>query len=295
MSKNVPNKCEFCQASFTCAKSLLRHLRTANKCLSQRPKKDFTCIWCQEVFYSNNFLNEHLTKCTVNKEALLTSYIEKLKEKDDIIKEKERDIKYKDDIIKQKDDTIKQKDDIIKQKDANIDKLQEKLFTIANKPTTTTNNIKTINNIKLNCDKPLNLEFDNVFNMMKNHLNTTYLSQGGYGICKWFLKYVCTNERGNICIECTDKSRKIFKYKDDEDELKRVTGDDLHKLVKKSYAKFTTTPLYLEFDEWEREQRERGRDTMDILSGLMNYKKDFLTHLADKTCVSSGVCELNTE
>jgi hypothetical protein len=147
----------------------------------------------------------------------------------------------------------------------------------------------------LNCDKPLNLEFDNVFNMMKNHLNTTYLSQGGYGICKWFLKYVCTNERGNICIECTDKSRKIFKYKDDEDELKRVTGDDLHKLVKKSYAKFTTTPLYLEFDEWEREQRERGRDTMDILSGLMNYKKDFLNNLADKTCVSSGVCELNTD
>jgi len=267
MSKIVPFNCEFCKATFTCNKSLLRHLRTANKCLNQRPKKDYICVWCQEVFYSNNFLNEHLTKCIVNKEALVMSYIEKLKMKDDIIKEKEETIKD----------------------------LQEKLFTIANKPTTTTN-IKTINNIKLNCDKPLNLEYDNVFNMMKNHLNTTYLTQGGYGIGKWFLKYVCTNERGNICIECTDRTRKIFKYKDEEDELKRVTGDDLHKLIKKSYAEFTTTPLYLEFEEWEKEQRDRGYDTFTtVLTKLSDFKKDFLTHLSDKTSVSSGTCALSTD
>ena len=288
MSKNKDKSqkesfiCEFCESSFTCNKNLLRHLRTIKPCCDKSKESNIKCIWCDQYFLSNLQMDKH--KCVSNKEAVLISYIEKLKSKDEKIK----------DIIKEKEDIIKSKDDTIKEKEETIKDLQEKLFTIANKPTTT-NNIKTINNIKLNCDKPLNLEFDNVFNMMKNHLNTTYLSQGGYGICKWFLKYVCTNERGNICIECTDKSRKIFKYKDDEDELKRVTGDDLHKLVKKAYAKFTTTPLYLEFDEWEREQRERGRDTMDILSGLMNYKKDFLNNLADKTCVSSGVCELNTD
>ena len=287
INNNLSNnkfECNYCNSTFSSKKTLLFHVKSNKKCLSNRPILSINCIWCKSLFVSKDELNKHYNKCGSDKENIHIITLEQNKQLQEKVKQIEE-------LLEQ---TIKQKDDIIKQRDDNIEKLQEKLFTIANKPTTTTTNIKTINNIKLNCDKPLNLEYDNVFNMMKNHLNTTYLSQGGYGIGKWFLKYVCTNERGNICIECTDRNRKVFKYKDEEDELKRVTGDDLHKLVKKAYAEFTTTPLYIEFDEWERDQRERGRDTMDILSGLMDYKKDFLNHLSDKTSVSSGTCALTT-
>ncbi len=66
--KNVCLSCDFCQAKFKDTSRLNRHIKTNKKCLSSRPKIIFSCVWCNEEFISNIYLEKHSIKCKVNKE-----------------------------------------------------------------------------------------------------------------------------------------------------------------------------------------------------------------------------------
>jgi hypothetical protein len=60
------------------------HIKTNKKCLSSRPTINFSCVWCNEEFISNVYLDS--TKRKVNKEQkyidLITTHNYMLEDKD---------------------------------------------------------------------------------------------------------------------------------------------------------------------------------------------------------------------
>ena len=239
----------------------MRHLRTIKPCCDKSKESNIKCIWCEQSFLSNLQLDKH--KCISNKDAVLISYIEKLKSKENIIKEKEDTIKSKEDIIRSKDDIIKD--------------LQDKLYNLANKSTTTNN---TTYNVTLNCDKPLLLAKERVTGLMNQHCSLPYLKRGGEGIADWFLKYVCVNERGNICLECTDKTRKIFKYIDVNDKIITNSGEELTDLIEVCKKDFMNSEHY---KEYYRMYEEHPYENREYMFNFIHFKKSFIAYLAKKT------------
>ena len=262
--------CEFCKATFNLKYNYERHIKTNKKCLEKRPKIEIKCIWCNECFMSNLYLENHYNCCSINKvnayNSLLSKYNllkEQLDEKDKVHNKKieEKELFY-----------IKQ----IEERDNQIKDLQDKLFTVANK-STTTNNYFT-----LNCDKPLLLNKERVIDLMIKYCNVEYLEQGGFGIAKWFLKYVCTNEDGKVCIECTDKKRKVFKYIDENDILLTKTKEDLISLMN------SCKPEIVDKSDHYKEFIIKGEQPGNGLSYInrflsINYSKPFINTLARLT------------
>ena len=108
-------ECSFCSTVFNSKKTLTDHLKSSKRCLSKRPILNINCIWCNTSFITKDDLNKHYKKCSADKETIYTITLEQNRQFQEKVKLLEKQNKD----------------------------LQEKLFTIANKPTNTTN-IKTI-------------------------------------------------------------------------------------------------------------------------------------------------------
>ncbi len=214
--------CEFCKSNFKDISTLNRHIKTNKKCLSNRPNIQIFCVWCNETFISKFHLEKHLLKCNINKEISHKILLEKLKDKDKMIEDKDRQITYKDKIIKD---------------------LQDKLYALANKPTTT-NTVNTLNNVKLVCDKPLDFSVKTLYSRLKKYCNYDYVIQGEPGLAKLILKHGVVNENGKLSIQCTDKNRKIFKYINPDSEIKQISSSFMLEKIKKSLSKYKNTPKY---------------------------------------------------
>jgi len=252
LCKSVLFSCEFCQAVFKRSDVLLRHLKTSKKCLETRPKIDIKCIWCEEVFLTKEKLEKHSSKCGIDKDIAYTSLKEKTKS-----------------LEKQLED-----------KDSHIKDLEEKLFNLANKSSTTNNNNNTYN-ITLNCDKPLLLSKERVSELMWRHLTVDDLKSGGGGYCRWFLKHVAVNEKGNITIECTDKKRKVFKYIDEGDKLITKDGEEIAELIRvcrNSSGFLNQSEQGIEYDKYIKEYNDHLN-----LTKSTNFKKDFIKRLSEDT------------
>lgn len=230
--------CDFCNSKFKDISTLNRHIKTNKKCLSVRPNKQVFCIWCNELFISNFHLERHLSKCNINKENSHILLLEKLKDKDKIIEDKDRQLTDKDKVIKD---------------------LQDKLYALANKPTTT-NTVNTLNNVKLVCDKPLDFSVKTLYSRIKKHCNYDYVIQGEIGLTKLILKYGAVNENGKLSIQCTDKNRKIFKYINLEAETKQMSGNFMLERIKKALSKYKSSSKYKDIQNKIEEKIKEEQD-----------------------------------
>ena len=271
-------QCEFCKATFNLKFNYDRHMKTSKKCLEKRPKIEIKCIWCNECFMSNLYLENHYNSCSINKvnaySSLLNKYNllkEQLDDKNNVNNKKieEKELFY-----------IKQ----IEERDNQIKDLQDKLFTVANK-STTTNNYFT-----LNCGKPLLLNKERVIELMIEHCNLDYLERGGVGIAKWFLKYVCTNEDGKVCIECTDKKRKVFKYIDENDILLTKTKEDLITFIESCRPAVTEKSEHYKAFRIKADKEPDYNEYLDRFLG--DFSKPFINALAKYTHKDSLVNNL---
>jgi len=257
--------CEFCGSEFSRNNNLTKHLKTSKKCLERRPKNEIKCTWCEEVFLTKDRLEKHSSKCGVDKEIAFITVLEKNKA---LTEEKNKLLEEKNKLLE---NNIKQ----LEEKDKHIKDLEEKLFKLANK-TSTTNN--TTYNITLNCDKPLLLSTERVTNLMWKYLTVEDIKKGGEGICRWFLKYVAINDKGKISIECTDKTRKIFKYIDGEDKLNTKTGEeiaDLIRICRNDSGFYNQSPQGIEHQKYVKDN--------DIIEPSLSFEKSFIRLLSEKT------------
>ncbi len=259
MESIIKNVCEYCGASFKQIQHLNRHIKTNQKCLNLRGiKENIKCIWCNECFISKSQFEKHKIVCNIDKDITYAMILEKYNS-----------------LL----DKIKEKDGLLEDKDKQIKDLQDKLFTIANK-TTTTNN--TYNNVTLICGKPLSLDKNRVYEIMNRTCTPDYLLKGGEGLAIWFVDNVCKNNEGRTCIQCTDKKRKIFKYINDDDKLEIKTEEEIFSLMNECKARFSReSKNYKEFlnlaDKFDYEESYR------IYGTYVEYQEPFINKLIELT------------
>lgn len=262
--------CEFCNATFRDKYTLHRHINTSKKCLKNRPKIYINCIWCNEKFISKNDLEKHDKECKADKNMIYIQLLEELKNKD------------------------KQIENIIREKDKQIENIIKELTNKVN--TSTTNNINNpvTYNITLNCAKPLLLSKERIIRVMDRTCVPNYIKRGQEGLADWFLNEVCRNDDNDICIECTDKTRKKFRYEDENDVLKEITGFSLIELLKGCIPTFKNTLYYKQTIE-ECGEDIRRYDIVSLYNSILDFEKPgnkFINYLVDKTYTNSVNCLL---
>ena len=249
--------CNICNKTFSSVFNLNKHLKTNKVCSNYNINRSnkVECMWCKGL-YSN--IKLHLKSCKADKESIYLTNIS--------LKEKENEILRK-----------------------QVNDLQEKLYNIANKSTSTTINTTTYNTI-LNCDKPLVLDKEYVEKQLIDYCEIPYLRRGGEGICDWFLDSVCTNEKGNLCIECVDKSRKMFKFEDINKKINEISGKEIVDLIKMCFPKFKKTLHYLSFlqdiEEYCKSnysEEELLVKQYEYLYAIDNMHNEFINRLVSKT------------
>lgn len=264
--------CEFCKATFRDKYTLHRHLNTSKKCLKNRPKIYINCIWCNEKFVSKNDLEKHDKECKADKNMIYIQLLEELKNKD------------------------KQIENIIREKDKQIENIIKDLTNKVNTSTTTTNNINTVtyNNFNLNCAKPLLLSKERIIRVMDMTCEPNYIKRGQEGLADWFLNEVCRNENNDISIECTDKTRRRFRYEDENEKPKLIAGTQLTELLRSCMPTFKKTLYYRQTIDECSEDITRY-DTIETLNSISDFERPgnkFINYLVDKTHNDSVNCLL---
>ena len=118
------------------------------------------------------------------------------------------------------------------EKDNQIKHLQEQIVSITktavSKPTTTNNT--NINNKILNMSI-LNLDNENIKSIINDKYNLDVISEGQKGVAKFAANFLLKDSDGNLNYICTDPSRKIFKYKNNDGELELEKDINAQKLT----------------------------------------------------------------
>ncbi len=231
-------RCDFCQSKFKDTSKLNRHIKTNKKCLSTRPNIKFSCLWCNEEFISNIYLEKHSTKCQVNKDTAYVLLLEKIKEKDRNLEDKDKQIEEKD---RQLEEIKREKDKQLEEKDKMIKDLQDKLYALANTSKTTTVNNGNTYNVTLKCGKPLVLSKKRFLSLLKRTCNENYVKQGETGLAKWFMKHGCRNNEDEISIQCTDLRRGVLKFINEEGETKQISTKFLQSFMNKCLTEYSKT------------------------------------------------------
>lgn len=213
LAENADFSCEFCGSTFTLKKNLVQHIKINKKCIARRPKITISCIWCNQSFITKEEREKHYKKCSENKEQIYAMVLERMEEKNKIIEDKDKQIKD----------------------------LQEKLFKLANKPTTTTTNVNTLNNVKLVCGKPLDFTVKSLLAKMRKTLTMQHILLGKKGLIKWLLESGCTNPEGKISIQTTDKNRISMRYEHIDGKTRQISGTSFKVTIGKVFRLYKKT------------------------------------------------------
>jgi hypothetical protein len=266
--KNPIFTCEYCKAEFDLKRNLVRHVKTSKRCLDLR-QTFIECIWCKNTFANNNLLTKHI--CSVDKDSILTKVI---REKDiEINALNERINFFKEELRLLKEEHSKE-----------IKEYKDKLFDFLSKKN---NKTSTTYNVSLVCDKPLRL--DGLLNIMIKDCSPNYIIRGEIGLADWFLDRVCRNENNKLCIECTDKTRKIFKYIDDDNKLRKITGREIIILLTNGFEEFKQSYQWKSF----LEIYSNHFDIKEKMFSFLSPSNDFVNYIVDKTHKESP-CNLLT-
>jgi hypothetical protein len=211
------NKCEYCNNVFKSLKTLNQHKRLAKFCLIKQ-KKQLICEYCNDISYSDKDFEYHQNHCII----FLKSKNQELEEKIKELENENKDIVYFQNKIEFCEKQLIEKENQLVEKDNQIKHLQDQIVSITktaiSKPTTTNNN--NINNKILNMSV-LNLDNENVKNIINNNYNLDVISEGQKGVAKFATNFLLKDSDGNLNYVCTDASRKIFKYKNNDGELEK--------------------------------------------------------------------------
>lgn len=238
--------CNFCHKNFNSMSALNYHKKTAKYCLKiqdgKEEIKEYKCDLCDKILVSNQRLNTHILTC---KYVKINDEIQKFKKENEIqlskkIQEKDKEIQEKDYIIEKlefiKDNyekNIKKFDELYKEQVERNKELQETIKKLAlraiDKPTNMTTNNSTINKLELNTF----LTQENIHDKIQRKFNDNYLSNGIKDVAKFVHEWILKTDDGDVVYACYDRSRLIFKYKDNNgNEVKDPKAIQLNKLVR---------------------------------------------------------------
>lgn len=266
-------ECQFCSNKFSCKTSLKHHQETAKYCLKLQgiKIKKFVCECCKKNFSTKYRLETHYQSCSKYKKKDIEEKFER---------ERNRLL-----------DKISDMEKIIAEKNVCILNLQDKLENIAiravERPTSTTNNMKTnINNFIQNM-QPVTSE-----NLLEHTENLTleHVQKGASGYAEYALEYPFKDR-----IACVDYSRRKIKFKDSEGHL--VTDPEMVKLApmffnsikdKSSQLVYSQNDPNMDSVMFERVAKLFNTNA-DVKNGSSGIKSDFYHDFIKHVCSGSLV------
>jgi hypothetical protein len=227
--------CEFCKKEFSNKYNLINHQKNAKYCLSLREnQKDlinkttyFECKFCYKNFNFRQNLTRHLLNCKekINDEQNndIENFVNKINELElDIIKYKNKNQKLKLKILE-----LEQK--INSQTQLRFEEVNEErkqlITKLYEKPTT----INNVQNIQKNDNKKTNIlmiaPIDDIEDpkviqkIVEEKYQQKHLMEGVKGVANFTVENLLTTSDGKLRYLCTDPSRKIFIYKDKDNNM----------------------------------------------------------------------------
>ncbi len=204
--------CEFCNADLCNMYTLKTHKLTNRNCIEIQKMTNtidiISCEFCDKSFNSKIQLNTHINSSKICK------IIQKLKEnhKEEINQVKEN---HKEEINQLKEKNFHLHEQIIKLETLNeiYKKNYDKPNTVNN---TNSNNINSNNKYLFVNNFALIDDIDKIKDIIDNKLSDVHVINGQKGIAKFALESIITDESGNLDYICSDPSRNVFKYKNNE-------------------------------------------------------------------------------
>lgn len=238
--------CPYCNKEYTNKTVLLKHQTTTKKCLEIQKSLNiksniqiFSCQFCDKILTTKQRKNDHENICKVKKEKIIEdnlSELEFLKNEieslNKILKiheantkkyKKELEINKKELVINKKElEQFKIENQKLREEVACLKATNQVYSEIAknNYPITiNNNNTKTNNNYSKNItfNSSLNLnDIDTISNIINNKYNINHILQGQKGIAHFVLENFLKDDDGNLKYICSDPSRKVFNYQNEE-------------------------------------------------------------------------------
>jgi hypothetical protein len=267
-------KCEFCKNEFTNKYIMQKHQQKTKYCINIQKKLNVEtkellnkCKYCDKSFEYDSY-KRHQKICTLKKDKTIINLSEEIiLLKDELSNLKQTLYKYE---IENKRLLV---DNLNLEK--KLERHEEKLYTIASRPTiTTTNtNTNTITNNLLIADFGENT----IKNSVENNFTIEHLNEGLKGVAKFTKDYIVKQEDGKKKYICSDPSRAIFKYKDDNGIIQKdIKALKLKNAIKDPIITKSKT-LFIEensklFDDIANNQQIE--DSMNLINDKITTLKD---------------------
>jgi hypothetical protein len=190
-------ECNYCNKILSCKNSLVNHKKTNKQCLKIQNNNESNalelCEYCNKSFSHPN-LKKHSLNCKSKFKILL-------KKKDEEIQKLREQIIEKDKMIAK----LEGKNDVYKE-------ISEDYKDIAKQPKTVNNKIFSVSNI----NHP-----EKVKELIDNKLTNNHVIDGQKGIAQFAYNNLLKDDDGNLNYFCTDSSRNMFKFINDEGEIEK--------------------------------------------------------------------------
>ena len=215
-------ECEHCKKFLSTKSALNNHQKTVKYCLAIQGKdkareSKFKCEYCYIAFTSNNMYKNHINNSCKEKYRLTCEQLEKT------LREYEKNIyEYKESIQNYK-QTIQEKDIIIAKLQtandllgADKDRSSTCIEEMAKQPKTRNSTKQTLNMLT-----PLTLTQNEATTVIDNCFDNQYFYDGQKGAAKFAVDNLLTDSDGKLKYVCTDSSRQIFKFKNEDGDMKK--------------------------------------------------------------------------
>ena len=153
----------------------------------------------------------------------------------------------------------KKQDELYLKQEEKIKDLQEQIQKLAmraiDKTTITNNSI--INKLELNNF----ITPENIEDKIQRKFNDNYIPNGMKDVAKFVYEWILKSEEGNLIYACYDRSRLIFKYKDESgNEVRDPKASQLGKMLKPSLIRKLAEMLKYFTEEFEYLNSRKARD-----------------------------------
>jgi hypothetical protein len=221
--------CEFCLKEYSTKSNLKYHIKTNKKCIVLRgetleSKEVFNCEYCDFTTLTKSALKSHSCKNKTEFEVKQENSDLKAENKkmEEAIKLLEKQIK-KSEIENKKlsflQVELKTQKEYTSKLEEKIEKHESNLLSLASK-TTNTSNVR-INNIYNNLE-PLDLSDERIRNEVEDNFTDNHFNDGIKGLARFTKDYILkSTEEGKTKYICSDTSRGIFKYIDENGLLQK--------------------------------------------------------------------------
>ena len=258
--------CNFCQKEYTTKGSLNNHIKTNKKCIILRGGTiDSTnllcCEYCEFKTLTKSALKLH--SCKNKKEFQIKQQNAVLKIDN---KKMEKTIKVLEKLFQDEKEKLSSLQTELKIQKEYTSKLEEKikthevhLFSLSSKATTTTTSNVRISNVYNNLE-PLDLNEEKIRREVEDNFTNNHFNDGIKGVARFTKDYILkSNEEGKSKYICSDTSRGIFKYLDENGLLQKdVKASKLKNSIQAPICKKSHSMLMNKFDEQDENVIEVG-------------------------------------